>query len=181
MKVYTRKGDKGKTGLVSGERVKKSHPIIEASGDIDELNSFLGAVSSAMSDNCSGLKREIKTIQLSLINIGAWISNASNSGSQTSIIVLKESLTKNLEKSIDNMEKQIPAIKEFILPGGHMAASMAHIARTVCRRAERHVIKIFEETEMEDIPDQLKIVLSFLNRLSDYLFVLARYYNNNYN
>ena len=174
MKIYTKKGDQGQTSLLSGERVSKTHPCINVLGDIDELNSFLGAINSSMNYEDDYLKQEIFQIQSNLFEISALISK----NSESNLINDYEKFLFELEKSIDKMENQLPELKKFILPGGHMVSSMAHIARSVCRRAERNFIKILEQNQKNKSCSS--IISSYLNRLSDYLFVFARYYNHIY-
>jgi cob(I)alamin adenosyltransferase len=179
MKIYTGTGDNGKTSLFSGERVSKSSLRIEAYGDLDELNSIIGAVDSLVEKNQKGLKEEIRYIQSSLLDAGAWLATTPDSDSIKLLPAFTERPSKKLEKAIDRMSNVLPPLKQFVLPGGHLSASLAHIARTVCRRAERRAIELVNQVgETIVISDSLPNVLVFLNRLSDYLFVLARYCNH---
>lgn len=177
MKIYTGVGDKGMTGLFSGERVTKSHMRVAANGEVDELNSFLGAMAAALGENHSALVVEIQRIQSDLFHMGAWLATTPDSSSVDLLEELTTEPIKALESAIGIMEKNLPSLKGFILPGGHMAAAWAHLARTVCRRAERQVVRLFDEAEGDKSSEQLLKVIAYLNRLSDYLFVLARYCN----
>ena len=165
MKIYTKTGDQGKTSLLGGTRVLKSNDRINAYGTVDEFNSFLGLVSDLDSDE----KRKIfiRNIQSRLFTVGSSLA-AENDRAKD----FKPDLTEDdifvLEKSIDEMNEILPVMKNFIIPGGHQLVSTTHIARTICRRAERLVIQLSESEEIEEI------IIRYLNRLSDYLFVLAR-------
>ena len=165
MKIYTKTGDKGKTSLLGGKRVSKNHIRIEAYGTVDELNSYVGL----MRDLDSNMARSelYQHIQDRLFMIGA--SLAQESGKKT---VFKSDLNKHdvmeLEQAMDAMSSVLPEMRNFILPGGHQLVSFAHITRCVCRRAERKVIELAESDAVEDD------VIVYLNRLSDYFFVLAR-------
>ena len=178
MKIYTGSGDRGQTSLFSGERVSKDQKRIEAYGDVDELNAVLGAFAASMPREQSQLHEEIQGIQSNLFDTGAWLATTPDS---PSLDVLKEigpGRIQILEEAIDRMEQSLPALKEFILPGGHVAASWAHIARTVCRRVERRVVALSHDPAVYKTPDGLIGIITFLNRLSYYLFVLARYCNH---
>ncbi len=172
MKIYTCTGDKGTTSLLGGKRISKADPRLEAYGTIDELNSFIGLMASAISGNNNIEDAEnIRWIQGKLFNIGGILAT------DTEITKLPESCRissddiSQIETLIDNATEGVPAQRSFILPGGALTASYAHVARTVCRRAERNIVSL--ETEVE-LPQEL---LKFINRLSDYLFVLARRIN----
>lgn len=166
MKVYTKRGDEGNTSLIGGTRVPKHHIRIEAYGTIDELNSHMGLIRDQKEfEEHLGL---IKVIQNSLFTIGSLLASDPDA-SRMKLPELTESDILLLEKSIDNMETQLPALTNFVLPGGHPANSMAHVARCVCRRAERNVVHL---NEISTVPP---LILSYLNRLSDWLFVLSRY------
>lgn len=173
MKIYTKTGDKGETSLVDGGRVKKSHPRVEAYGTVDELNSVIGTALSLFS-NEKELSQKIQTavllkIQNNLFNLGSHLA-CSKPEVRAKLPTLDDSDILQLEKEMDLMSTELPPLKEFILPGGHIISSHLHLARTVCRRAERRVIELDEnQTEL--------INIQFLNRLSDYFFVLARYVN----
>lgn len=178
MKVYTGTGDKGETSLFSGERVSKYHERIEAYGDIDELSSVLGTIYSFLQNGVKDTIDEIQSIQAELLNIGAWMATMPESSAIRHLKEITEASIEKLETSIDRMDESLPALKSFILPGGHPAAAQAHVARTVCRRSERHFLKFMENENSENIiSDQFNKIAVYLNRLSDYLFVLARYCN----
>jgi cob(I)alamin adenosyltransferase len=179
MKVYTGTGDKGKTGLFSGERVSKSHARIEAYGDIDELNSILGALASSLPSDRDEIRIEIHLIQSDLFHAGARLATASRPPEGAPIQGVGPERIRFLESAIDRMDALLPPLHQFVLPGGHPAASWSHLARTVCRRAERRVVHL---TLLEAPPngesEGISGVLIYLNRLSDYLFVLARLLNH---
>jgi len=174
MKIYTGTGDQGKTSLFSGERISKGNERIDAYGDVDELNSTLGALAAAVPEDHRAIRNEIERIQSTLFQVGAWLATSPESSSSELLTQIQEQEWKALEAAIDRMEKKLPPLRGFILPGGHMAAAWAHVARTVCRRAERKIVVLADAmTET----DPLQPVLIYINRLSDYLFVLARYCN----
>ncbi len=175
MKIYTGTGDRGKTSLFSGERVSKSSPRLEAYGDLDELNSVIGAVAAAIDRGPQALKDEIQFIQALLLEAGAWLATTPGAGSARLLKPFTHDPAEMLEAAIDRMNESLPELKHFILPGGHLSASLAHMARTVCRRTERRVIELVElEAGERGVTDATTHILVFLNRLSDYLFVVAR-------
>jgi cob(I)alamin adenosyltransferase len=178
MKLYTGTGDKGKTSLFSGERLMKSAPRIEAYGEIDELNSFIGTVKATWEIEDPELDRQIDCIQGQLLEAGAWMATTLGSSSASFLTPFTHEPAKQLESIIDELSEQLPELKHFILPQGHLSAAMAQAARAVCRRAERRMIA-FATDANDGTPetDNLKNILVFLNRLSDYLFILARYLN----
>lgn len=163
-KIYTKTGDKGLTSLWGGARVPKHHIRIEAYGTTDELNSYIGVVRDGLKDQA--MRQELKTIQDRLFTLGSILATDPNKEMSTPDLHLSD--VEALEKSIDKMEKELPALKNFILPGGHQTVSFCHVARCICRRAERLAVALNEEKPVEEI------VLKYLNRLSDYLFVLSR-------
>ncbi len=164
MKVYTKTGDAGKTALLGGTRVSKGHIRIEAYGTVDELNSWLGV----LADHSSGPRHQLlTTIQRRLFTIGSELA-ADPAKPRLKVPHIKEADINLLELAIDEMEATLPPLKAFVLPGGHPSASFAHVARTVCRRAERCIVVLAEQ---EEVPEQ---VLPYINRLSDFLFVLSR-------
>jgi cob(I)alamin adenosyltransferase len=177
IKIYTGGGDRGRTSLFSGERVSKSHQRVEAYGDVDELNSVLGALVAVLPQEQSELIAEIRRIQSDLMYVGAWLSTTPDSPSLAGLNKITDAHSRALEAAIDRMEEKLPELKGFVLPGGHISAAWAHVARTVCRRAERQVVRLFAEPGQGQAPSQLGGVLVYLNRLSDYLFVLARHCN----
>jgi cob(I)alamin adenosyltransferase len=159
-KIYTKTGDTGETGLYGGARVPKYHPRVEAYGTVDELNSYIGLVRDLI--ETPQYRDVLKAIQDRLFTIGAVLASDPEKDMMTPD--LKETDIQLLENQIDSMESALPALKNFILPGGHPTVSYCNIARTVCRRAERLVVALNA--------DPLSII--YLNRLSDYLFVLGR-------
>ncbi len=167
-KIYTKTGDLGKTSLIGGTKVPKSHLRIETYGTVDELNSHVGLVTDLITDNAS--KIILKEIQDRLFTIGSSLACDPDKEPLMKIPDLKEADVVLLENEIDSMNEVLAPMKYFILPGGHVAISSTHIARCVCRRAERLCVNMQEH---EIFVDQL--VIKYLNRLSDYLFVLSRY------
>ena len=158
-KIYTRTGDSGETGTADGSRISKNHSLIHAQGDIDELNSLLGLLGSKL-DN-QQLINIIRKIQNDLFELGAEIS--------LSQLRLPEEHVAYLEHKLDSLNAELPALKEFILPGGGETASICHLARAVCRRAERNLVALEKERQSGGQ------TLAYINRLSDLLFVLARF------
>ena len=167
MKIYTGTGDKGKTSLFSGERISKSDDRIDAYGDLDELNSILGALMAHLVAEAE-LVRELQQIQSDLFRIGAWLATRPDSAATESLKGISKEQIVFLENAIDRLEKDLPDLKGFILPGGHILNSYCHICRTITRRAERALIRL------SDIEEVNPIVIKYLNRLSDYFFTLAR-------
>ena len=167
-KVVTRNGDKGQTNLAQGDLVAKNEPIINAIGDVDELNSVLGVCNSFCSNDA--IVKDIKTIQNDLFNIGGEISLNDSEKK-----LLKDESLLFLDNKIDDMNNVLEPLKEFILPGGDSFSSNLHLARSVARRAERSVVELYVG-KLEN-----NNIVKYLNRLSDYLFVLSRFYNKNNN
>lgn len=165
-KIYTKTGDKGQTSLIGGTRVPKFHPRIEAYGTIDELNSYIGLIR----DHEIGLhfREVLLEIQDRLFTAESLIALDPESDASIQLPALRESDVTLLEQEIDRMNEALPELKSFILPGGHPVVSYCHIARCVCRRAERLIIRLAQAQPVEEL------VIKYLNRLSDYLFVLAR-------
>lgn len=171
MKIYTKTGDSGNTGLLGGKRVAKDDARIEAYGDVDELNSVIGL---AMTHEPTSMFLELlEKIQSDLFSIGANLASPDPDKVRTALnkAEIEDSAIELLEKSIDDIEERLEPLKFFILPGGTVKAACFHLARTVCRRAERNVVGL---KQTEDVPE---IILRYLNRLSDLLFVLARLAN----
>jgi cob(I)alamin adenosyltransferase len=177
MRVTTKTGDQGMTGLFSGQRVSKHHIRIEANGDVDELNAVIGVFVAALRQEHSDIFSELQGIQSDLFSLGAWLSITADSSSAMLLSEFSNDFTKNLETAMDRMEKKIPDLNGFVLPGGHGFAAQAHVARTVCRRAERRVVALVDQTDKGMVYNQLQKIVIYLNRLSDYLFILARYCN----
>lgn len=181
IKIYTKTGDNGATSLIGGTKVPKSHLRIESYGTVDELNSFIGllgdqldliastsppATTAAFADTHS----QLREIQDRLFTIGSSLACDPEKETKMSIPDLRAQDVETLEHHIDNMESQLPPMKAFILPGGHIAVSTAHIVRCVCRRAERSCVRMQQEQLFVE-----PLVIRYLNRLSDYFFVLSRY------
>ena len=165
MKIYTKKGDKGETGLLGGTRVKKSHIRIEAYGTVDELNSWIGLIRDQNID-----KHSIETlihVQDRLFTIGSHLASDPTKKGMKIPDILEENILL-LEKEMDAMNESLPEMKSFVLPGGHTTVSYCHIARCICRRAERCAVNLASSEKVDDI------IIKYLNRLSDYLFVLSR-------
>jgi cob(I)alamin adenosyltransferase len=164
-RIYTKGGDKGETSLLGGTRVSKSHERVEAYGNLDELNSFIGLIRD---QNIDPHYRDILgRIQEILFIAEALVASDPEKGN-TGLPVLRDEDILMLEKEIDAMTALLPELRNFILPGGHPTVSYCHIARTVCRRAERSLIRLDKIKTLDEI------IIRFINRLSDYLFVLAR-------
>ncbi len=161
-KVTTKKGDKGNTSLGDGKIVSKTHPSIDVLGDLDELNAMIGFAITACDE--TAIKKELLIIQNDLFSIGGEISLPDKE-----IELLSKDRITTLESQIEEMNKTLPALKEFILPGGNEFTSRLHITRAVCRRVERQVVSLLDSENGNTRRIQ------YLNRLSDYLFVLARY------
>lgn len=178
MKVYTGTGDRGKTSLFSGERVNKGDRRIEAYGDVDELNSLLGALIANLKGKNTELSDQLEKIQADLFQLSAILATTPDSPVMDALDAIAESRVTELEQVIDDMDSQLPTLSGFILPGGHPTAAWAHICRTVCRRAERKVTRIEADYAGGNAAAQFELTLVYLNRLSDYLFVLARYCNH---
>jgi cob(I)alamin adenosyltransferase len=178
MKIYTGTGDRGKTSLFSGERVTKSDRRIEAYGDVDELNSLLGALVAGLPEKNPDIADRLHQIQADLFRLSSILAITPDSPAMDSLEEITVSQITELEQIIDQLDAQLPSLSGFILPGGHPTAAWAHICRTVCRRAERHVTRISDEYAAGKAAEQFQLALIYLNRLSDYLFVLARYCNH---
>ena len=227
MKMSRGTGDKGETSLFGGERVGKGHARIEACGDVDELNCVLGVLIANLPEGQTELEEEVRAIQSDLMHLGALLATTSVTKISASVEEIVEQRTVFLEKATDSLDESLPKLTGFILPGGHVSGGWAHVARTVCRRAERRVVRLFDgaggdhdggprpdESQFGEVPTgeghpgggqagkghagegragdglpgagnavddpagrALRKAAVYLNRLSDYLFVLARYCN----
>ena len=166
MKIYTRTGDDGTTGLIGGPRVKKYNIRLEAYGTVDELNAHIGLLRSLLEDKQTDLILE--KIQHKLFVIGANLATEEHRELIKKQVPCRESDIVMLENEMDRMIEVLPPLNHFILPGGSQAASFCHVARTVCRRAERRIVELSEKSEVDTL------LIKFINRLSDYLFVLSR-------
>jgi cob(I)alamin adenosyltransferase len=164
-RIYTKTGDKGETALFGGKRVAKSHLRVDAYGTVDELNAFIGLLRDAVED--VAVRRILETIQHRLFTVGAHL--ASDPGKNLPTPDLLPADIALLEQDMDAMDAQLPPLRHFILPGGHTTVSTCHVCRTVCRRAERLTVALEQAGEPVD-----DAVLQYLNRLSDWFFMLGR-------
>ena len=169
MKIYTKAGDTGQTSLLGGKKIAKNCLEMDAIGEIDELNSTLGLLISYLQKNQTKELKILFNIQNNLFNIGA--SLAAVQTKLVNIPKIKKSATDRLEKYIDEMSEQLPVLTQFILPGGSTVASLAFQARAICRRSERTVVDLNSKYKLD------KNILIFMNRLSDFWFILGRYFN----
>ena len=169
MKIYTKKGDKGETSLLGGTRVPKSHIRIESYGTVDELNSWIGLLRDQNTGKST--KEILLRIQDRLFTIGSHLASDPER-SKAKIPDIKEEDVTALEKEMDRMNETLPEMRSFVLPGGHNAVSYCHIARCVCRRAERCTVSLSQNEAVAPL------IIKYLNRLSDYLFVLSRKFSH---
>lgn len=166
MKIYTRTGDTGQTSLLGGDRVPKDSLRIESYGTVDELNSHIGLLRDFAK---GGLDAELMPIQATLFSLGSRLASGTEEQAEKfKVPAITETHVEQLESEMDRMDAELPPMRNFILPGGDMASSQAHVCRTVCRRAERLIVRLASE---EPVPE---ILVRYLNRLSDLFFVLAR-------
>lgn len=176
MKIYTKTGDKGETSLFTGQRLPKSDPQMDAIGTVDECNCAIGVAISLIGDKFefNAVKEQLETIQHALFDVGAALATPRTRAASSKLDKTRfdQEATAMLEEWIDLMDAKLPTLHAFILPGGHPCGAMLHLARSVCRRAERLVVPINKRADVSDS------VLVYLNRLSDYLFVLSRYVNH---
>jgi len=173
-KIYTKTGDLGKTSLIGGTKVPKSHIRIDTYGTVDELNSWIGVIGDCAIDNQS--KLILKEIQDRLFTVGSSLACDPDKEPLMKIPDLKEEDITLLEREIDYMNDVLPSMKFFVLPGGHLSVSQAHVARCVCRRTERNCVNMQQQDLFVE-----PLVIKYLNRLSDYLFVLSRYFSHQLN
>jgi len=166
MSIYTRTGDKGQTSLFNGGRVLKSDLRVEAYGTVDELNSVIGVAIAEIRNPKHEIRNELIKIQNDLFNIGSALANP-----KSETLNYLDKRVKQFEDFIDDMTEEMPPLSNFILPGGGKTGSMVHFARTVCRRAERKIVKLGETEKVDDN------IIMYLNRLSDLLFTMARFIN----
>lgn len=165
MKIYTKKGDSGTTGLIGGTRLPKHHIRIESYGNVDELNSYIGLIRDLSSNN--DINEQLLEIQDRLFTIGSHLA-ADPEKNSMKLPELHASDIESLEQWIDDMDVTLEPMKSFVLPGGHPVVSHTHIARCVCRRAERSIVHLAANETVE------AVIPSYMNRLSDYLFILSR-------
>lgn len=176
-KVYTLTGDKGTTSLVGGQRVDKDNMRVEAYGTVDELNSHIGLLASLLRDHCDeSTAATLFKVQNRLFNLGAYLATETDDGTSP-VYGLSDDDVKGIEARIDEMDATLPPMRSFILPGGCHSAAQADVCRTVARRAERRVITLAHNTPVNPL------AMQYLNRLSDFFFILSRYINiqNNFN
>lgn len=166
MKIYTKTGDKGTTSLVGGTRVSKTHIRLEAYGTVDELNAHLGLLLTYLSAEED--KAMVLQVQNQLFAIGSNLATDTEQTQLKSASVISTEEIDSIEKEIDRLDALLPPLRSFVLPGGSRAAAVCHVCRTVCRRAERRIIALSEHCEVSTE------LLTYINRLSDYLFVLSR-------
>jgi len=170
-RIYTRTGDQGETGLFGGQRVSKASTRVEAYGDVDELNSVIGLAAAQIDD--AAIREKLEVLQSDLFDIGAHLASGEMADRLRSRIPqLPRDRVAEMEHWIDQAEAELPPLKAFILPGGTPGGATLHVARCVCRRAERRVVAMRTETDVDEV------VLRYLNRLSDLLFTLARLANH---
>jgi cob(I)alamin adenosyltransferase len=170
VKIYTKTGDAGETGLFGGPRVRKSDPRVEAYGEVDELNAAVGAARALVED--PEIDRQLAKIQEELFCVGAELATPHGAKARSAIPRVEAAWAARLEAAMDDWDGELPALSKFVLPGGTRTAASLHLARTVCRRAERRAVALAAEAEIDGA------VLVYLNRLSDFLFVAARVANH---
>jgi len=173
MRIYTKTGDNGLTCLIGGHKVSKNDVRIHAYGTIDELSAIIGGILVHIPDNESHITSEIYMIQNDLFEIGSCMASID----QSKVSISLSQRIFQIEQSIDQMTQSLPQLQWFILPSGHAGAVFSHMARTVCRRAERMVVGFIEQLEPDLRSENYEIIQKYLNRLSDYFFSLARYIN----
>ena len=166
MKIYTKKGDSGHTSLIDGQIVNKHNLSVDAYGTVDELNSFLGLLKDYIKDE--KIKDILNNIQPKLFSIGSILASGKNQNMLEKVKIEKKDV-KYIESHIDSMNNELPELKNFIIPGGHKISSYSHVCRSICRRAERRISELNNEQSVD--PN----ILSYINRLSDFFFVLSRY------
>lgn len=169
-KIYTKTGDSGQTSLVGGKRVSKEDVRLEAYGTVDELNAYIGLLITSLPVSSSDV-RILQFIQNKLFVVGSYLATDTSFTELREASRLKTSDIERIESRIDEIDRVLPPLNRFILPGGVPAAAKAHICRTVCRRAERRICEVAGQYEVDEL------ILRFVNRLSDYLFVLSRFVN----
>ena len=172
MKIYTRTGDDGTTGLIGGQRIPKCDARIDCYGTIDELNAAIGLAAAGIDQSCAELLEKLRQVQNELFVIGSHLATPDESPHKGSLPALEDSMVSRLEMQIDESEALLPRLRNFILPGGSELSARLHLARTVCRRAERLLVDYSLD---RPVP---AIILTYLNRLSDWLFVQARWANH---
>lgn len=172
MKIYTKGGDKGVASLYNGDRCPKGSPVFDALGDVDELNSVLGMAREHVASLEAKIAEQLDTIQSRLLDVGSYIATPEGASTDRKLqrVEFDSAATQQLEEWIDEWHDQLPPLSNFILPSGGIASSTLHLARSVCRRAERTVVSSYNLMDGNDTPP----IIPYLNRLSDYLFTAAR-------
>ena len=166
MKIYTRKGDSGQTSLIDGDMVNKHNLSVDAYGTIDELNSFLGLLKDYIKDD--KIKDILNNIQIKLFSIGSILASGKNQNISEKVKIEKKDV-EYLELEIDRLNKDLPELKNFVIPGGHKTSSYSHVCRSICRRAERKISELNNKSSVDSN------ILAYVNRLSDFFFVLSRF------
>jgi cob(I)alamin adenosyltransferase len=169
VKIYTKTGDRGETGLFGGPRVRKSDPRVEAYGEVDELNAAIGVVRAGVED--PEIDAQLALVQAELFCVGAELATPHGTKARSAIPPVSPEWMARLERAMDAWDAELPPLTRFVLPGGTRTAAALHLARTVCRRAERRAVALAAEVELDPA------VVAYLNRLSDFLFVAARVAN----
>ena len=172
MKIYSKKGDKGKTSLIGGKIVDKHNLSVDAYGTVDELNSFIGLLKDYVEDK--KINEVLHNIQLKLFSIGSILASAGDNNFSEKVSLEKKDI-EDIDSNIDNMNNQLPDLKNFIIPGGHKISSYCHVCRSICRRAERKISELNNNYQINPY------ILSYVNRLSDFFFVLSRHIKNSDN
>ena len=166
MKIYTRRGDSGQTSLIDGDMVNKHNLSVDAYGTIDELNSFLGLLKDYMKDD--KIKDTLNNIQIKLFSIGSMLASGKNQNISEKVKIEKKDV-EYIELEIDRLNKDLPELKNFVIPGGHKTSSYSHVCRSICRRAERKISELNNKSSVDSN------ILAYVNRLSDFFFVLSRF------
>lgn len=171
--IYTKKGDAGETSLVDGARVGKDHDLVELYGEVDELNSYVGVSIASLPTKLESEKEVLLWIQHRLFDLGSNLACAPEKRATYKLAQITEIEVSKLESEMDRLDSELSPLKNFVLPGGSLSAAQLHVCRTVCRRAERSAVHLLKGDATIIAPEYLR----FLNRLSDYFFVLSRYVN----
>ena len=166
MKIYTRKGDSGRTSLIDGDIVNKHNLSVDAYGTIDELNSFLGLLKDYIKDD--KIKDILNKIQIKLFSIGSILASGKNKNISEKVKIEKKDV-EYIELEIDRLNKDLPELKNFVIPGGHKTSSYSHVCRSICRRAERKISELNNKSSVDSN------ILAYVNRLFDFFFVLSRF------
>ncbi|MEI8347603.1 MAG: cob(I)yrinic acid a,c-diamide adenosyltransferase [Pseudomonadota bacterium] len=176
IKIYTKVGDRGRTALLNGKKVSKSHPRVEVYGEVDELNSHVGCLAALLINDVRNTQSIsiLRQVQSCLHVLASQLACPPGERKKFKLPSLPENITTLLEVEIDLMDNELPQLQHFVLPGGHIHASYSHICRSICRRLERKLVNLAVSKKGEVPPENL----SFVNRLSDYFFVLARWLNH---